>query len=156
LPRKRETVNARERPVRPLQGHGAHVVATTPLIPGLAVQIPAGVILRTYDGGPLTALSLTRIPVDRPGDWCAAWAAAFPLEPALAGPVVKRTCAKGMRAPCGPSAPFTETVYAAPDDTNRNVHLEAGGLVAITSLEPSRAEPRNLLLAQKHQTGYSR
>jgi hypothetical protein len=46
------------------------VIATSPRIPGLEVHVPAGVILRarhgTAEGHPLTALSLTQIPVDRP------------------------------------------------------------------------------------------
>lgn len=41
------------------------VVATSPRIAGLEVRVPAGVVLQTADG-PLTSLSLTRIPVDRP------------------------------------------------------------------------------------------
>jgi RHS repeat-associated protein len=41
------------------------VVATTPRIPGLEVHVPAGVVLQTADG-PLTSITLTRIPVDRP------------------------------------------------------------------------------------------
>src|SRR5262249_7724647 len=41
------------------------VIATSPRIPGLEAHIPAGVILQSYDG-PLTMMSLTRIPVDRP------------------------------------------------------------------------------------------
>jgi RHS repeat-associated protein len=41
------------------------LVATTPRIPGLEVRVPAGVVLQTSDG-PLTSITLTRIPVDRP------------------------------------------------------------------------------------------
>ncbi len=44
----------------------SEVVATTPLIPGLEARIPAGVILRTRWGSPLTSLTLTQVPVDRP------------------------------------------------------------------------------------------
>src|SRR5262249_5124390 len=40
-------------------------VATTPRIPGLEVHVPGGVILQTH-AGPLTSISLTQIPVDRP------------------------------------------------------------------------------------------
>jgi hypothetical protein len=43
------------------------IVATTPRIPGLEVHIPAGVVLRSvHTGQPLTALTLTQVPVDRP------------------------------------------------------------------------------------------
>lgn len=41
------------------------VVATTPRIPGLEIRVPAGVVLQTH-AGPLTSLSITPIPVDRP------------------------------------------------------------------------------------------
>jgi hypothetical protein len=41
------------------------VVATTPRIPGLEVHVPPGVVLQTADG-PLTRITLTRMPVDRP------------------------------------------------------------------------------------------
>jgi len=41
------------------------IVAQSPRIPGLEVRVPAGVILQT-DHGPLPAISLTQIPVDRP------------------------------------------------------------------------------------------
>ncbi len=41
------------------------IVVTTPRIPGLEVRIPAGVILRTRMGHPLTRLSITPMPVDR-------------------------------------------------------------------------------------------
>ena len=41
------------------------IVARSPRIPGLEVHVPAGVILQT-DDGPLSMISLTQIPVDRP------------------------------------------------------------------------------------------
>jgi RHS repeat-associated protein len=41
------------------------IVARNPRIPGLEVHVPAGVILQT-DDGPLSMISLTQIPVDRP------------------------------------------------------------------------------------------
>lgn len=42
------------------------IVATTPRMPGLEVHIPAGVVLRTEHGDPLTRLTLTPVPLDRP------------------------------------------------------------------------------------------
>jgi RHS repeat-associated protein len=42
------------------------VVLTTPHIPGLEVHIPAGTTIIGEDGEPVTALSITAIPIDRP------------------------------------------------------------------------------------------
>jgi RHS repeat-associated protein len=56
-----DTANATPIPV-PTPGE---VVATTPRIPGLEIRVPGGVVLRTH-AGPLTSLSITPIPVDRP------------------------------------------------------------------------------------------
>lgn len=44
----------------------SEIVATTPRIPGLEARIPANIILRTRSGQPLTSITLTQIPVDRP------------------------------------------------------------------------------------------
>ena len=44
----------------------AEVVVTTPQIPGLEVRIPPGTVIRDVDGQPVTAISITPIPVDRP------------------------------------------------------------------------------------------
>ena len=41
------------------------VIAKSPSIPGLEVHIPAGVVLRSQHGEPLTSLTITPIPVDR-------------------------------------------------------------------------------------------
>jgi hypothetical protein len=42
------------------------VVVTTPLIPGLELRIPPGTVIRDHDGAPVSELSITPIPVDRP------------------------------------------------------------------------------------------
>jgi RHS repeat-associated protein len=44
----------------------SEMVVTTPRAPGLEMRIPAGVILRHSNGEPVTEVSLTRIPTDRP------------------------------------------------------------------------------------------
>ncbi len=44
----------------------SEIVATTPLVPGLEMHIPAGVVLRARDGQPLRWVTLTQVPVDRP------------------------------------------------------------------------------------------
>ncbi len=41
-------------------------VVTTPHIPGLEVRIPAGSVIRDHEGKPVTEVSITPIPVDRP------------------------------------------------------------------------------------------
>ena len=43
----------------------AHVI-TTPRIPGLEVHIPAGTVITDVDGDPVTELSITAVPLDRP------------------------------------------------------------------------------------------
>jgi hypothetical protein len=42
------------------------VVVTTPYIPGLELHIPPNTVLRGEDGKPVTQVSITPIPVDRP------------------------------------------------------------------------------------------
>jgi len=42
------------------------VSATTPHIPGLELQLPAGTVIRGVDGETVTEVSITSIPVDRP------------------------------------------------------------------------------------------
>jgi len=42
------------------------IVVTTPHIPGLELRIPAGAVLTDEDGEPVTEISITPIPVDRP------------------------------------------------------------------------------------------
>ncbi len=42
------------------------VVLTTPMIPGLELHLPAGTVIRDIDGRPVTQISITPVPVDRP------------------------------------------------------------------------------------------
>ncbi|HJQ97480.1 MAG TPA: RHS repeat-associated core domain-containing protein [Candidatus Polarisedimenticolaceae bacterium] len=42
------------------------ITVTTPRIPGLEVQIPAGTVIRDHAGRPVTMVSITPIPLDRP------------------------------------------------------------------------------------------
>jgi RHS repeat-associated protein len=44
----------------------SETVITTPLIPGLEVRIPAGVVIRDYEGKKIKKLGITPIPLDRP------------------------------------------------------------------------------------------
>lgn len=54
------------------------IVVTTPQIPGLELHLPAGTVIRDLDGKPVTQLSITPVPTDRPP---------FPLPPGLSVPV---------------------------------------------------------------------
>ena len=42
------------------------VVITNPLIPGLELRLPAGTAIRDIDGNPVTQISITPVPTDRP------------------------------------------------------------------------------------------
>lgn len=53
-------------------------VITNPLIPGLELHLPAGTVIRDLDGRPVTEISITPVPTDRPP---------FPLPPGLRVPV---------------------------------------------------------------------
>jgi RHS repeat-associated protein len=44
----------------------SETVITTPLIPGLEVRIPAGVVIRDYEGKKVKRVGITPIPLDRP------------------------------------------------------------------------------------------
>src|SRR5215213_2229425 len=54
------------------------IVVTTPQIPGLELRLPAGTVIRDLDGKPVTQLSITPVPTDRPP---------FPLPTGLSVPV---------------------------------------------------------------------
>lgn len=54
------------------------IVITTPQIPGLELHLPAGTVIRDLDGRPVTQLSITPVPTDRPP---------FPLPSGLSVPV---------------------------------------------------------------------
>lgn len=54
------------------------IVITNPSIPGLELHLPAGTVIRDIDGKPVTQISITPIPTDRPP---------FPLPPNLKVPV---------------------------------------------------------------------
>ena len=54
------------------------IVVTTPQIPGLELHLPAGTVIRDLDGQPVTQLSITPVPTDRPP---------FPLPSGLKVPV---------------------------------------------------------------------
>jgi hypothetical protein len=54
------------------------IVITTPQIPGLELHLPAGTVIRDLDGKPVTQLSITPVPTDRPP---------FPLPTGFSGPV---------------------------------------------------------------------
>lgn len=54
------------------------IVVTTPQIPGLELHLPAGTVIRDLDGKPVTQLSITPVPTDRPP---------FPLPSGLSVPV---------------------------------------------------------------------
>ena len=43
----------------------SEVVVTTPRIPGLEVRIPAGAVIRDYEGNTVTQISITQLPLDR-------------------------------------------------------------------------------------------
>ena len=42
------------------------LVITTPLIPGLELHLPAGTVIRDIEGQPVTEISITPVPTDRP------------------------------------------------------------------------------------------
>jgi YD repeat-containing protein len=44
----------------------AEVAVTTPRIPGLEVRIPAHTVIRDHEGRPVTQVSITPVPLDRP------------------------------------------------------------------------------------------
>ena len=44
----------------------SEIVVTTPRIPGLELHLPAGTVITDHDGKPVTQISITPIPVDRP------------------------------------------------------------------------------------------
>lgn len=54
------------------------IVATTPVIPGLELHIPPGIVIREMDGSLATSLSITPVSMTRPP---------FPLPPGLKAPV---------------------------------------------------------------------
>ncbi len=54
------------------------IVVSTPQIPGLELHLPAGTVIRDLDGKPVTQLSITPVPTDRPP---------FPLPTGLSVPV---------------------------------------------------------------------
>jgi len=54
------------------------VVITNPLIPGLELHLPADTVIRDLDGKPVTEISITPVPTDRPP---------FPLPPGFNVPV---------------------------------------------------------------------
>lgn len=54
------------------------IVITTPLIPGLELHLPPGTVIRDLDGKPVTEISITPVPTDRPP---------FPLPPGINVPV---------------------------------------------------------------------
>jgi RHS repeat-associated protein len=56
----------------------AEMVVTTPLLPGLALHLPANTVIRDHNGSVVTKISITPIPIDQPP---------FPLPPGLNVPI---------------------------------------------------------------------
>lgn len=54
------------------------IVITNPMIPGLELHLPPGTVIRDLDGKPVTEISITPVPTDRPP---------FPLPPGINVPV---------------------------------------------------------------------
>ena len=99
------------------------MVATTPLIPGLEIRIPGNVILQTA-GGPLRAIPLTRIPVDRPP---------FPVPPGSTFSFTPQAHGALVQRPDGTPNPTGVRIILPNLDG-----LPAGTRVGLQSYEPAK------------------
>ncbi len=86
----------------------SEIVATTPLVPGLEMRIPAGVVLRARDGQPLRWVTLTQVPVDRPP---------FPLPEGTTFFFTPQT--HGARVELADGTPSTQGVRVHPAEPRR-------------------------------------